>query len=139
MSTYSLKGVQNLVETFQTTKEGMADVVVEILPEENHVSNLLLLRTFNGEKSLDDIIGLTSAFIKNRQVTFKKGETILYSFIYGGEGALAEIFPRDKVWLLDLLINTTYMLMIKKLMPPSLDTIGEGGKQDLLSKSKKET
>lgn len=118
MAKYTSQEVQELVERYQNGRIGMNNMSVEILPQENNVDALLLLRTFNSDKTVDDMLPLVQALCRQRTIKIASGETELFNATYDGTAPLQQVFA-GKPWMLELLVNCCYAIMLKKLTPPS--------------------
>lgn len=119
MAKYSSLTVQGIVDDFAKGREAMNGMSVEILPNENQVDALLLLRTYNSEKTTEDMIPLVQSFCRGRTIRVMQGDTELTSIVYDGTAPLQTVFAAQP-WILDLLINCCYAIMLKKLTPPSI-------------------
>jgi len=119
MAAYGTKDVQNILDNFAKGRDVMNGMTVEILPQENNVDALLLLRTFNGEKTADDLLPLAQAFCRNKTIRIVSGTKELYKVQFDGTAPMQNVFAKDP-WVLDLVLNCAYALMLKKLTPPSV-------------------
>lgn len=120
---YGSKEYNNILSSFKKGRAWLNDVEVEIVGGENELDPLTLLRAYDEEPTLENSVALTGQMILNKEVRFLKGTTLVHSFVYNG-GDLGEKFAKVP-YLLDTLIKLCYGLMIKKLTPPSEDSVSE--------------
>jgi hypothetical protein len=121
MAKYTSDEVQELLKKYQEGRIMMNDMSVEILPEENNVDALLLLRTFNSDKNIDDMLPLVQAFCRQRQIKIKRKDKDIFNIVYDGNAPLETLFAKMPYYL-DLLVNCCYAIMLKKLTPPFEDS-----------------
>lgn len=72
------------------------------------------------DKDIADRCELTRLLFMNRTVTIKKGEKVLKSFYINAEIKMSFLF-KDDPYLLLILCNFSYGLLLKKLIPQSND------------------
>lgn len=117
MAIYTSQEVLNTLEQFQKGREVLNGMSVEIVPEENTVDALLLIRTFNSEKTVEDMVPLVQAMCRQRTIRIWQGNKKLFEMMYDGTASIQSMFAKQP-WQLDLLINCCYSIMLKKLTPP---------------------
>jgi hypothetical protein len=110
-----------IMENYRAAQEGLADVSVIIKDNENDLDPLTLLRACQGDKSLEAQLDLAAKFIVGKEVSFAKDGKELLRFTHKS-GNLADRF-REAPWLLDVLLSVTQGMLLKKLTPPSVDSV----------------
>ena len=120
---YGSKEYNDILNNFKKGRAWLNDISVEIVDGENDLDPLTLLRAYDEEPTLDNTMALTSQLVLNKEIRFIRGDRIIYSFVYNG-GNLADKFTKVP-YLLDTLLKLCYGLMVKKLTPPSEDSVNE--------------
>ena len=117
---YDSKEYNKVFDDFRNGNDYLNDVSVEIVGDVKELSPLELIRYYEAEPTLDNNLAIATSFIMNKEVRFIKDNKIIHSFVYNGGdlGAKFVGFP----WLIDVLLKTTYSILIKKLTPPSPDS-----------------
>ena len=110
--------VEKIVREYTTQRERAANITVE-LSDVNELDTLVLLRTMeNKAPSVDDIAKVAEIMLDGQAITFMDGETPIYSLRYNrGGGNKLHLMFTDKPYLYDILQQTIYVLMLKKLTP----------------------
>lgn len=125
---YGSKEYNNILKDFKKGRDLLNDVSIDIEGGENTLPPLVLLRAYEEEATIDNLVALASQFVINKHIKFiRKGE-ILLEFTYNG-GDLSDKFA-PAPYLLDLLLKLCYSLMVKKLTPPSEGSDNEGEKSE---------
>lgn len=120
---YGSREYNNILKAFSKGRDWLNDVVVDIEDGENELDPLVLLRAYEQEPTIDNMMALTTQMVMNKHVKFvRKGATIL-EFTYNG-GNIGEKFNKAP-FLLDMLLKLCYGIMVKKLTPPSEDSENE--------------
>lgn len=120
---FGSKEYQGILKGFTKGQDWLNDVVVDIEDGGNNLDPLVLLRAYEEEATIDNMLSLTSQMVINKHVKFmRKGEIVL-EFTYNG-GDLSMKFT-SAPYLLNLLLKLCYGLMVKKLTPPSEDSENE--------------
>lgn len=120
---YGSKEYNNILKAFSKGRDWLNDVVVDIEDGENELDPLVLLRAYEQEPTIDNMMALTTQMVMNKHVKFvRKGTTVL-EFTYNG-GNIGEKFAKAP-FLLDMLLKLCYGIMVKKLTPPSEDSENE--------------
>ena len=120
---FGSKEYQGILKGFTKGQDWLNDVVVDIEDGGNSLDPLVLLRAYEEEATIDNMLSLTSQMVINKHVKFiRKGEIVL-EFTYNG-GDLSMKFT-SAPYLLNLLLKLCYGLMVKKLTPPSEDSENE--------------
>lgn len=120
---YGSKEYQKILKEFGKGQDWLNDVSIDIEGGENELDPLILLRAYDEEATIDSMLSLTTQMIINKHVKFiRNGQTVL-EFTYNG-GNLGEKFNKTP-YLLNLLLKLCYGLMVKKLTPPSEDSVSE--------------
>lgn len=120
---YGSKEYNNILKDFKKGRDLMNDVSIDIEDGGNDLDPLTLLRAYDEEPTIDNMLALTSQMVLNKHVKFLHKERVIHEFTYNG-GDLSEKFMKAP-YLLDLLLKTCYGLMVKKLTPPSEDSENE--------------
>jgi hypothetical protein len=121
MAKYSGKTVRALAETYwaQQKKDGIAsEIEVEILPRENVVDPMLLLKTLESDRNIDALTPLANALLTGTKVRFTCRDKVLSEIDVAPGMNLGHAFV-GKPYLLQALFNTVYGLMVGKLTVPS--------------------
>lgn len=120
---FGSKEYNKILKGFTKGQEWLNEVVVDIEDGGNNLEPLVLLRAYEEEATLDNMLALTSQMVINKHVKFLyKGKAVL-EFTYNG-GDLSAKFS-SAPYLLNLLLKLCYGLMVKKLTPPSEDSENE--------------
>lgn len=114
---YGSQEYNKVFDDFRNGADYLNDVSVEIVGDVKDLSPLELLRYYEAEPTLDNNLAIATSFIMNKEVRFIKDNKIIHSFVYNG-GDLGAKFVGCP-WLIDVLLKTTYSILIKKLTPPS--------------------
>jgi hypothetical protein len=101
----------------------MNDISIDIEDGGNDLDPLVLLRAYDEEPTIDNMLALTSQMVLNKHIKFLHKDQVIHEFTYNG-GDLSGKFQKVP-YLLDLLLKTCYGLMVKKLTPPSEDSENE--------------
>ncbi len=117
---YGSKEYQDILKDFRRGRDTLNDVVIDIKGGENELSPLVLLRAYDEEPTIDNLLTLASQFVMNKTVVFTCHDKTLLEFTYNG-GDLSDKFT-PAPYLMDLLLKLCYSIMIKKLTPPSEDS-----------------
>ena len=120
---YGSQEYNKVFDDFRNGADYLNDISVEIVGDVKDLSPLELIRYYEAEPTLDNNLAIATSFIMNKEVRFIKDNKIIHSFVYNGGdlGAKFVGFP----WLIDVLLKTTYSILIKKLTPPSEDSENE--------------
>ena len=114
---YGSKEYNKILKDFRKGKELLNDVSIDIEDGGNNLPPLVLLRAYDEEPTIDNMLSLTSQLCLNKHIKFFHKDKIIHEFTYNG-GDLSEKFA-DAPYLFDPLLKMCYGLMIKKLTPPS--------------------
>lgn len=120
---YGSKEYNDILKNFGKGRNWLNDVVVDIEDGENSLDPLVLLRAYEQEPTIDNMMALTTQMVMNKHVKFVRKGTIVLEFTYNG-GNIGEKFT-NQPFLLDLLLKLCYGIMVKKLTPPSEDSENE--------------
>lgn len=120
---YGSKEYNAILNGFGKGRDWLNDVVIDIEGGENNLDPLVLLRAYDEDPTVDNMLSLTTQMILNKHIKFIRGGKIVHEFTYNG-GNLGEKFTKAP-YLLDLLLKLCYGLMVKKLTPPSEDSENE--------------
>jgi hypothetical protein len=122
---YNSKEYNTILKQFQKGRDILNDIEIEIKGGENNISPLILLRAYDEEPTVDNLLALSSQFVLNKQVVFTRKDEVLLDFVYNG-GDLSEKFA-PAPYLMDMLLKLSYSILLKKLTPPSAGS--ENGEQ----------
>jgi hypothetical protein len=120
MANYKSEDIRKATEAYVAGQRALSDVEVEI-SRENTVDPLMLVRCVNSGRSVDNLVILAAEMLRGSSVRFKRGREVLYSAQMGID-LTAETFSNRFVGqpaFMELLLNTVYGIMLKKLTPPS--------------------
>ena len=120
---FGSKEYNKILTNFKKGRDIMNDVSIDIEDGENELDPLVLLRAYDEDPTIDNMLALTSQMVLNKHVKFLHKGQVLLEFTYNG-GNLGEKFSKAP-YLLDLLLKMCYGLMVKKLTPPSEDLENE--------------
>jgi hypothetical protein len=110
--------IDGIVKEYTTGRSKAANITVE-LSGVNEMDTLLLLRIMEKKPpEVDDIAQAAEIMLDGQAITFTNGSEVIYSVRYnrGGGNKLHLLFT-DKAYLYDMLQQTVYALMLKKLTP----------------------
>ena len=110
--------VDNIVREYHEKREAMAQIAVEFSGV-NNIDTLVLLRIMSKKvPDVSDIAQAAELMLDGQTITFKDGSEVLYSVAYNrGKGNALHLMFSDKAYLYDILQETVYALMLKKLTP----------------------
>lgn len=117
--TISPSDVNNIINDYAKSKREEAGITVE-LSGVNELDPLVLLRVMSiKEPSVDDLAPAVEDMLDGRTIKFKQGDKDIYhSVTYNrGTGNRLHMMFTDAVYLYDILQQTVYALMLKKLTP----------------------
>jgi hypothetical protein len=120
MANYTSEDIRKATESYLAGQKALASVQVEI-SSENTVDPLMLVRCINSGRSVDNLVILAAEMLRGSSVRFKQGRETLYS-VQMGIDLTAETFSNrftGQPALMEVLLNTVYGIMLKKLTPPS--------------------
>ena len=117
--TMSPSDVNNIIDDYAKNRASTASITVE-LSGVNELDPLVLLRVMSIQQpGVDDLAPVCEDMLDGRTIKFKKdGKDIYHPVIYnrGSGNKLAMMFT-DAVYLYDILQQTVYALLLKKLTP----------------------
>lgn len=120
---YGSKEYSNILTKFKLGQNWLNDIAIEIVGGENELDALTILRAYENEATLDNILSLTAQMVINKEIKFmRNGKEVFHVFYNGGD--LSAKFQKMP-FLLNVLMKLCYGLMIKKLTPPSEDSENE--------------
>lgn len=110
--------VDNIIKEYHEKRAAVAQIAVE-LSGINNIDTLVLLRIMSKkEPDVSDIAQAAELMLDGQTITFKDGSEVLYSVAYNrGKGNALHLMFSDKAYLYDILQETVYALMLKKLTP----------------------
>lgn len=108
---------ESILTQYKDGKQWLNGVKVEIVGGEAHVDPLALLRAYEAGPSVATNHDLAQSFCARKQVRFTRGDKVLLEFVYI-DGDISRNFE-DTPYLLDLLHQFCFALLVKKLTPPS--------------------
>jgi hypothetical protein len=129
MARYNGKEIRALAETYwaQQKKDGVAsEIEVEILPQENVVDPMLLLKTIESDRSVGDLEPLANALLAGTKVRFFYKDKLLGETSVAPGVPLGQLFA-SKPYLLQALFNAVYGILVGKLSAPSSVLSALGG------------
>ena len=117
--TMSPDEVNNIIEDYAKSKGSTAGITVE-LSGANELDPLVLLRVMSIKNpSVDDLAPVVEEMLDGKTIKFKNGsQDIFHPVIYNkGNGNRLHLLFTDAVYLYDILQQTVYALLLKKLTP----------------------
>lgn len=117
--TMSPNVVNNIIEDYAKSKGSTAGITVE-LSGVNELDPLILLRVMSIKNpTVDDLAPVAEEMLDGRTIKFKNGsQDIFHPVIYNkGNGNRLHLLFSDAVYLYDILQQTIYALLLKKLTP----------------------
>lgn len=120
---YGSKEYNKILDNFKKGQDFMNDISIDIEDGENNLDPLVLLRAYDEDPTIDNMLALASQMVLNKHIKFIHKDKIVLEFTYNG-GDLGAKFQKAP-YLFNLLLKTCYGLMVKKLTPPSEDSENE--------------
>lgn len=116
--TITPEDVDNILQNYKEQRNAAAHIAVE-LSGVNNLDTLLLLRIMGKkEPSVEDIAQAAELMLDGQVITFKNGSKTIHSVAYNrGSGNALHMMFSDHAYLYDILQETVYALMLKKLTP----------------------
>jgi hypothetical protein len=110
--------IDGIVKEYTTGRSKAANITVE-LSGVNEMDTLLLLRIMEKKPpEVDDIAQAAEIMLDGQAITFTNGSEVIYSVRYNrGGGNKLHLMFTDRAYLYDMLQQTVYALMLKKLTP----------------------
>ena len=111
--------VDNIITDYAKNKNATAGITVE-LSGVNELDPLVLLRVMSIKNpSVDDLAPVVEEMLDGRTIKFKNGsQDVFHPVIYNkGNGNRLHLLFTDAVYLYDILQQTVYALLLKKLTP----------------------
>ena len=107
--------IDKTVEQYAKSLELKNSIAVEF-DSFNEVDPLTLIRTFDVKPEASELTTLAEIMFNGKQLKFLYGDTVLKSIVYNNaNGAKISHLFSDNPSLLDILLNTVYVLLLKKL------------------------
>lgn len=114
----------DLNKTVEEYKESMSikNAIAVEFDSFNDVDPLTLIRTFDVKPKPEELLSLAELMFNGKSLKFMYGDVVVKSIIYNKapDSSLSLMF-NDYPALLDILLNTVYVLMLKKLTLRSED------------------
>ena len=117
--TMSPNDVNSIIEDYAKNRASTANITVE-LSGVNELDPLVLLRVMSiKQPGVDDLAPVCEDMLDGRTIKFKNnGKDIYHSVVYNrGNGNRLALMFTDAVYLYDILQQTIYALLLKKLTP----------------------
>lgn len=117
--TMSPNDVSNIIDDYAKNRAATANITVE-LSGVNELDPLVLLRVMSiKQPGVDDLAPVCEDMLDGRTIKFKNnGQDIYHPVAYNrGNGNKLALMFTDAVYLYDILQQTVYALMLKKLTP----------------------
>ena len=110
--------VDNIIKEYNVQRAAAAQITVEFSGI-NNIDVLLLLRIMGKkEQSVDDIAQAAEVLLDGQTIKFVNGSTVLKTIVYNrGNGNALHVMFADDAYLYDILQQTVYALLLKKLTP----------------------
>jgi len=90
----------------------------------NELDPLVLLKLINGDDTMEDRVAVVSKMINGKSVQVMDGDLSVKSFVHNGDASISMLFTAEP-YLLQVVIDYCYSLILKKLTPPSPVSSGE--------------
>lgn len=116
--TISPDDVSKIIQDYGKQRAAASQITVE-LSGVNNIDILLLLRIMSKkEPDVDDIAHVAELMLDGQLITFKNGSDVVFSLAYNrGKGNALHLMFSENAALYDILQQTVYALMLKKLTP----------------------
>ena len=110
--------VDSIIKEYRAQRAAASQIEVE-LSGVNNIDVLTLLRIMSKkEQSVDDIAQAAEIMLDGQSITFTCRNETIYACSYNrGSGNALHLMFSDKAYLYDILQQTVYALMLKKLTP----------------------
>lgn len=111
--------VDNIINDYAKNRAATANITVE-LSGVNELDPLVLLRVMSiKQPGVDDLAPVCEDMLDGRTIKFKNnGQDIYHAVVYNkGNGNKLALMFTDAVYLYDILQQTIYALLLKKLTP----------------------
>ena len=110
--------VDGIIKEYRAQRAAASQIEVE-LSGVNNIDVLTLLKIMSKkEQSVDDIAQAAEIMLDGQSITFIRGNETIYACSYNrGSGNALHLMFSDKAYLYDILQQTVYALMLKKLTP----------------------
>lgn len=111
--------VDNIINDYAKNRAATANITVE-LSGVNELDPLVLLRVMSiKQPGVDDLAPVCEDMLDGRTIKFKNnGKDIYHTVVYNkGNGNKLALMFTDAVYLYDILQQTIYALLLKKLTP----------------------
>ena len=115
---YTVKDFETNFTQFATTRKEMSDYSIEIVNDVNPLNPVLMLRMYEQDASVDNLVSLASQMLAKKEVRFFFKEREITRFIYDGVSDFGNCF-KDFPFLLDPCLKYCYSILLKKLAAPS--------------------
>ncbi len=114
----SPEDVDKIIQDYKTQRAARNAISVEFSGV-NNIDVLTLLKIMSKkEQSVDDIEHAAQILLDGQTITFTKGTDTIYTVNYNrGSGNALYLLFSDNAYLYDILQETVYALMLKKLTP----------------------
>lgn len=116
--TVTTQDIDKIIKDYNAQRAVSNSIEVQ-LSGVNNIDTLLLLKIMGKkEPSVDDIAQAAEIMLDGRTITFVKGAETLFTVNYNrGAGNSLHLMFKDCAYLYDILQQTIYALMLKKLTP----------------------
>lgn len=118
--TYSNSDFLTVLNKFRDGRNWVNEVEVKVDGDVNELAPLDMIRMYEGDVTVDNLLSLTTQMILNKEVSFIYHNKEIFRLIYTG-GDLGVKFKAHP-YLIDVLLKTCYGILIKKLTPPFVDS-----------------
>jgi hypothetical protein len=116
--TLSHTEVKDLYDKYFGADKSFSQYNVNFPDGVNSLDPLVLLELINGENTVGQRAAIAAQLITGKKVEIYEGEKKVKGFTFNGTGSLSLLFT-DEPYLLQVLIDYGYALVLKKLTPPS--------------------
>ena len=110
--------VNKIIEDYRQQRKAAANITVEFSGI-NDIDVLVLLKIMSkDEPSVDDIARAAEIMLDGQRITFLNDGVSVFALSYNrGQGNSLHLMFTDKAYLYDILQQSIYALMLKKLTP----------------------
>lgn len=111
------KEITKIYENFAAGKATQSEIEVEF-DSINNIDTLVLLRAMSKEPEVSEFAPIIETALDGHSIKFLLGDKVLKSIAYNrGSGNALHLMFSDEPYLYDLLQQTVYALLLKKLTP----------------------
>ena len=110
--------VKEIYTDYYSADKSLSQFTVNLPEGVNNLDPLLMLEVINSEDTVAQKMLVTAALTKGKKVELMGPVGKIMGFTHNGEGSISLLF-QEYPYLLQVLIDYGYALILKKLTPPS--------------------